>query len=134
MSAMKTRHDAETSSISLSKAAVWSAQAILVAVFAFAGISKLAFPSDQLERAMGLSAGLLRFIGLTELSGAVALDPLVSHFWPRLSAFAAAGLTVVMLLAASYHLGRGETAMIPVNVLLATLAAFVAWHRFGRQG
>ena len=114
--------------------ALWSAQAVLVAVFGVAGLLKLALPIDQLSAAMGLPGILLRFIGVAELAGAAALDPLVARVWPRLGAVAAVGLSAVMMLAAAYHLGRGELAMIPTSLALGALAAFVAWHRVHRVG
>ena len=114
--------------------ALWSAQAVLVAVFGVAGLLKLALPIDQLSAAMGLPGILLRFIGVAELAGAAALDPLVARVWPRLGAVAALGLSGVMMLAVAYHLGRGELAMIPTSLLLGALAAFVAWHRVHRAG
>jgi putative oxidoreductase len=117
--------------------ALWSAQAVLVVVFAWAAMVKLAMPIDDLVARMGLSAGTLRFIALVELAAAVALsaerarvralDPLVTRTKSVLSGLAGAGLALVMALAAGYHLGRGEVAMIPANAMLGTLALFVAW-------
>jgi hypothetical protein len=42
---------------------------------------------------------------------------------------AALGLAAIMVLAMATHLSRGEVAMLPVNLLLGGLAAFVAWGR-----
>ena len=50
---------------------------------------------------------------------------------PILSALAAAGLAVTMLLATVVHARRGETSNIPVTLVLAALAIFVAVMRFG---
>jgi putative oxidoreductase len=38
----------------------------------------------------------------------------------------------VMLLAAVFHIGRGEWFALPVNFVLGGLAAFVAWGRLRR--
>jgi putative oxidoreductase len=110
--------------------ALWSAQTILVVVFAWAGLAKLALPIDHLVERMGLKAATIRFISVAELLAAIGLDPLVTKLRPSLTALAASGLALVMALAAAYHLGRGEPAMIPVNVTLGALAIFVAWGRF----
>lgn len=113
--------------------ALWSAQTVLIVVFAWAGLAKLALPIDHVVARMGLRAGTLRFIAVTELLAAIGLDPLVTKFRASVTAFAASSLALVMALAAAYHLGRQELAMIPVNVALGTLAAFVAVGR-SRQG
>lgn len=122
-----------TPTYSIGNAALWPAQLGLVVVFVIAGLMKLAFPIDQVAAAMGLPGLLIRFIGVAELAGATALDPLVSRAWPRVTALGAAGLAAVMLLASAYHLGRGEVAIIPSNLLLAVLAVFVSW-RYSKRG
>jgi hypothetical protein len=113
----------------LRTAALWSAQAVLVVVFAWAGMLKLAMPIDDLVQRMGLTATTIRFIAVAELAAAVGMDPLLTKAKPALTGFAGVGLALVMMLAAAYHLGRGETAMIPTNVVLGALATFVAWGR-----
>ena len=37
-----------------------------------------------------------------------------------------------MLLAALFHIGRGEWSALPVNFVLGGLAAFVAWGRLAQ--
>ena len=52
--------------------------------------------------------------------------------WPRTAPqLAAAGLTLTltMLLAAVFHLARGEYALAPVNLVLAAITAFIAVGR-----
>jgi hypothetical protein len=44
---------------------------------------------------------------------------------PKLTPFAAFGLTLVMILAAVFHIGRGEYNFLPVNFVLGGVAAFV---------
>jgi hypothetical protein len=48
---------------------------------------------------------------------------------PRLTPLAAAGLILLQLLAAAFHLSRGEAAVVPLNVALIALVAFVWWGR-----
>ncbi|MBM4368072.1 MAG: DoxX family protein [Deltaproteobacteria bacterium] len=73
---------------------------------------------------------LVRFIGVSELLGAVGLVvPAATRIQPRLTTWAAGGLVTVMVLAAFTHLTHREAAMVPVNVVLGGLAAFVAWGR-----
>ncbi|MEU1389147.1 MULTISPECIES: DoxX family protein [unclassified Nonomuraea] len=57
--------------------------------------------------------------------------PAVTGVAPALTPLAAAGLAVVMVLAALAHVRREEPGAIAVNAILFLLAAFVAWGRFG---
>jgi putative oxidoreductase len=109
---------------------LWVAQALLALAFLAAGAMKLLTPSDELTRSMGLSAGLIRFIGAAELLGALGLIlPAVTGVKPRLSALAALGLALVMFLATCFHLMRGELSHLGPPLLLGGLAAFVVWGR-----
>ena len=113
---------------------LWVAQVLLAAMFVMSGLMKLSQPIDALEASLpwvtSVPAMLVRFIGLAEFAGALGLLlPSLTRIQPRLTALAALGLAVVMLLAAGFHATRGETAMIPMNAVLALVALFVAWGR-----
>jgi hypothetical protein len=72
----------------------------------------------------------VRFIGVAELAGALGLIlPAATRIQPRLTALAAVGLATMMALAIPFHLMRGETGAIVFNLVLGSLAAFVAWGR-----
>jgi hypothetical protein len=74
---------------------------------------------------------LVRFIGISELMGAIGiLLPAALRIRPRLTPLAAAGLALVMALAILFHLARGEAQVIAVPLVLGALSAFVAWSRF----
>ena len=78
------------------------------------------------------SPATVRFIGVAELLGALGLVvPAVTGVAAILTPLAAAGLAVVMLLAALTHLRRREPGAIAFNTVLLVLAAIVAWGRFG---
>jgi uncharacterized membrane protein YphA (DoxX/SURF4 family) len=116
---------------------LWILQIVLALVFAAAGAVKLIQPRDQLAKTLGgwvydFPAPLLKPLGLAELLGAIGLivPPLV-HVAPVLAAVAASGLTVTMLGAMVTHARRGEYPNVAINVLLAIMAAVVAWGRFG---
>jgi membrane protease YdiL (CAAX protease family) len=110
---------------------LWIAQALLFVAFAAAGLMKVTMPIDQLAAKMPATpSALVRFIGLSELAGALGvLLPSLTRIRPRLTALAGVGLLVVMLLAAGTHIGRGELGALPVVGVLGGLAAFVAWGR-----
>ena len=117
--------------------ALWTLAAILAAVFAGAGLMKLTQPTKQLA-AKGLawtedfSTGQVKAIGAVEVLGALGLIlPAATGIATLLTPLAAAGLAVTMVGAAVVHVRRGEANMVPVNVVLGGLAAFVAVMRFG---
>ncbi len=58
--------------------------------------------------------------------------PAATRIQPRLTGLAGIGLATVMVLATIFHISRGEPEVIPVNLVLGSLAAFVAWGRLVR--
>ncbi len=100
-----------------------------------AGFLKTTTPIAELAKNMSvprvLGEGMTRFIGVSELAAAIGLIlPALTRIRPMLTALAAAGLLVVMVLAAGYHVLEGESQGLPVVAVLGGLAAFVAWGRF----
>jgi uncharacterized membrane protein YphA (DoxX/SURF4 family) len=115
--------------------AAWILQGILALLFVLVGAMKLLTPIEQLAASLPWAAQvpaiLVRFIGLAELLGGLGVIlPSLLRIKPVLAPVAAAGLAVVMVLAAAFHLSRGESSMIGVNLILAALAALTAWLRF----
>ena len=115
---------------------LWIVQIVLAAAFGIAGIGKLTQPKEKLQERMGwvedYSANTVKLIGAAELLAAIGLIlPAATGILPWLTPLAALGLVVVMVLAIPVHLRRHETPMVVVNVVLALLAAFVAWQRLG---
>jgi len=114
---------------------LWIVQVLLALAFGMAGVMKTTKPIAELAAAMGwpgvLPPALVRFIGASELTGAIGLVlPSVTRIKPQLTALAGAGLVTIMLLAMAFHISRGELKLLPINLTLGGLAAFVAWGRF----
>lgn len=114
--------------------ALWTVQVLLAGLFLMSGAMKLTAPVDQLAAQMpwvtGSLGGLVRFIGVVEVLGAIGLiAPAVTRILPRLTPLAAVGLGTVMLLATITHITRGEFPMVAFTLPVAGLAAFVAWGR-----
>ena len=114
---------------------LWIAQVLLAAMFLMSGFMKVSQPIDQLSKMLPwtaqVSEGLVRFIGVAEVFGAFGLVlPSLLRIQPKLTPIAATGLALVMLFAAAFHISRGETPAIGMNIFLIALAAFVAWGRF----
>ncbi|HEY9773097.1 MAG TPA: DoxX family protein [Planktothrix sp.] len=118
--------------------ALWSGQILLAAMFGMAGFMKATQPIDHLAAMLPfvtqVPEGLVRFIGVAELAGAAGLIlPVALRIVPVLTPLAASGLVVVMVLAAGFHISRGEIGNVPINFILGSIAAFVAWGRFRNQ-
>ena len=113
--------------------ALWSVQVLLAALFLMTGGMKLFLSPEQLAAKGGrlpIPMALVRFIGVSELLGAIGLIlPSLLRIQPRLTVYAAWGLVIVMILATSFHISRGEFGEAPVTFLLGLLAAFVAVGR-----
>ncbi|ABL81700.1 MULTISPECIES: DoxX family protein [unclassified Nocardioides] len=115
---------------------LWVLQIVLAAMFAMAGVMKASQPKEKLATSLpwveDYSAGTVRIIGVIELLAAIGLIlPAATEIAPVLTPLAAAGLAVVMLLAADTHRRRHEPGAIAFNAALFIVAAFVAWGRFG---
>jgi putative oxidoreductase len=114
--------------------ALWIVQILLCAAFVISGFMLLSSPITQLSSTLpwvtSVPEMLVRFIGLAEFLGGLGLLlPSISRIQPQLTPIAAASLVLVMLLAAIFHITRGETSMILPSLILGTLCAFVAWGR-----
>ena len=111
--------------------ALWIVQVLLAALYTMTGVIKLFLTHEQLVR-MGSPEplSLLRFIGVSELLGAIGLIfPSLLRIQPRLTVYAAWGLVTIMTLATIFHLVRDEFGEAPITVLLGLLTAFVAVGR-----
>ena len=117
---------------------LWIAQVLLAGMFIMSGFMKVAQPIEELAKmlpwASQVPAGLVRFIGLSELLGGLGLIlPALLRIKPVLTAWAAVGLATVMLFASIFHASRGEYSAIGMNVVLALIALFIAWGRFKKE-
>lgn len=115
--------------------ALWVAQILLAVMYAMAGSMKTfqtAKAQAQFSWAKDRSDRFVRFVGISELLGALGLIiPLVTGILPWLTVLAAAGLTLVQLLAIfTEHLPRKEYNVIPVNLVLIAISVFIVFGRW----
>ncbi|GAA2787403.1 DoxX family protein [Saccharopolyspora taberi] len=117
---------------------LWILAGLLAAVFLAAGGMKLAQPKEKLAASPNMawaedfSPAMLKVIGAVEVLTAVGLIlPAALDIVPALVPLAAAGLVLLMVGAAITHARRDESRSIATNLVLAVLAAVVAWGRFG---
>jgi len=118
---------------------LWTLQALWGVFFTFTGFGKVlcydpAVWNHQLHQVAWFSAvpqSLFVFIGACEGLGGIGLIlPAVTGIKPKLTPFAAVGLTLIMILAAIFHIVRGEYSFfLPVNLVLGGVAAFIAYGR-----
>lgn len=117
---------------------LWAVQLVGGLFFAGSGFGKVLMYDGALyaaaPRAVAWYAAvpqpLIVLIGVCEVLGGIGLIlPALTRVKPRLTPLAAAGLALTMVLAAGFHLLRGEYGLIPVNLVLAGVAAFVAVGR-----
>ena len=111
--------------------ALWIVQGLLSALFLFAGGAKLVLPLDQMTGPVVLPGWFLRFIGVAEVLGALGLVlPGFLRIRPGLTPLAAAGLVVIMIGATVVMWAGGMVAVALMNVIVALLAAVVAYGRW----
>ena len=112
--------------------ALWIAQALLAAIFLFAGGMKLVVPIEEMTKQMPipLPGWFLRFTGIVEVLGAIGVIlPWLMRIRPALTPLAATGLVIVMIGATVYTLAAGDFASAPIPLVVGILAAFVAYGR-----
>jgi len=116
---------------STTNVALWIVQGLLAALFLFAGGAKLVLPLDQMVGPVALPGWFLRFLGVAEVLGALGLVlPGLLRIRSGLTSLAAAGLVIIMIGATAVTWTGGMVAVALMNVVVALLAAFVAYGRW----
>ncbi len=109
---------------------LWIIQVLLALLFVFAGGAKLVLPPEALTGPVLLPVLFLRFIGVCEVLGALALIlPGLLHIRPGLTPLGAGGLTIIMIGATVTNLVGGGVALAMITLVVGLLAAFVAYGR-----
>ena len=106
---------------------MWVGQALLAALFLFAGGFKLVAPAEMMTGPLALPVLFLRFIGLFEVLGAVGLIlPWALKIHRELTPLAASGLVVIMTGATIVTAigGQAAPALMPlvIGIVLVTIA------------
>ncbi len=114
---------------------LWILQILLALLYLNAGFLKTFKPIEEIAPAIfwapSLPVPLVRFIGISELLGALGLIlPGALNIQPQLTTLAAGGLTLIMLLANIFHIFRGEFFVLPMTGILLLLLAFVTYGRW----
>jgi putative oxidoreductase len=113
---------------------LWVLQIFLGVYFIIIGAMHFIVPAGlppQLGWMYDLSPALHAVSGTAEILGGLGLLlPALTKIQTRLIPLAAAGLALVMVLAAVYHFQRGEMQNIFLNLLNAAVLGFVAYGRW----
>src|SRR4030095_322390 len=110
--------------------ALWIVQALLALLFLFSGAMKFIMPIEEMTRDIQMPVAFLRFIGVAEILGGVGLVlPSLLRIRPGLTPLAAAGLVIIMIGATVIGVVGGMVPVARMNVVVALLAAFVAYGR-----
>ena len=113
----------------------WVAQIILSASLIWAGGVKLFQPIGQLKTMWPwtgeVSPMFVKMTGIIDLLGALGLLlPALLRIKPVLTPVAALGIVLLMIVAGAFHILRGESEQIGVNIAFGIIAGFIAFARF----
>ena len=112
---------------------LWVIQGLLAALFLFAGGVKLVMPIAALVAQSHLPGGLLRFIGVAEVAGAIGLLlPGIFRIKTFLTPLAAVGLVIIMNGAVALTIESNGAAAAIMPAVVGILAGFVAYSRWQR--
>ena len=111
--------------------ALWVVQALLAALFLFAGGMKFVMSIEEMTKQVPLPGWFLHFIGVVEVLGALGLIlPWLTRIRPGLTPLAAAGLAIIMIGAIIVTLMTGQTGSALIPLVIGLLCVFVAYGRW----
>ena len=111
--------------------ALWIVQALLAALFLFAGGTKLVLPVEEMTKEIAMPGWFLRFIGVAEVLGGLGLVlPWITRIRPSLTPLAAAGLVIIMIGATVTTVMTGEIAMALMPLGVGIFCVFIAYGRW----
>lgn len=114
---------------------LWILQSFTAATFLYSGVNKTIYSEQRLVAkgqtgVEGLPAGLIRFIGVSEILGAIGIIlPLLLHILPVLTIISAIGFAVIMIPAAIIHYKRHEPKNVFTNCVLFLICVFIVYGR-----
>ncbi|PYO52958.1 MAG: hypothetical protein DMD83_24735 [Candidatus Rokuibacteriota bacterium] len=113
---------------------LWILQVVVGVFFAISGHGKAFNSWESMQRIPwidGVSLGLMRFIGWSELLGGIGpILPAATKIKPVLTPMAAVGLTLVMILATGFHVMRRKYMFVILTAAVGAITAFIAYGRF----
>lgn len=109
---------------------LWVVQGLLAVTFVWAGFMKIVKPEELPFPWIKDNTNLVFLTGIVDLLGGLGIImPTLFRIKPKLTAFVAFGIIVLMTVACVFHVSRGEAKDIGFNIFMAFLAGFVGWGR-----
>lgn len=112
---------------------LWIAQGLIALTLIWAAYAKLLQPIEETAKMLPWALDnpkLLTFTGIMDLLGGIGIIlPAALKIQPKLSVYAAYGTIVLMIAASIFHVSRGESSLIGMNIFFFMLAVFVVWGR-----
>jgi hypothetical protein len=119
---------------------LWIATGLLATIALIGGSIKMFVPQQKLARTPGgewtgdVSGGVVKTLGVLELLAAFGLIlPAVLDIAPVMVPVTAVCWMLLMIGAVVIHVRHGQAKFVLVNLTYLTLAAFIAWGRFGPE-
>ena len=116
---------------------LWSCQALLALLFGYSGFCKSIYSERVLVEkkgqtgVAGLPAAFIRFIGISEMLGAVGIIlPWLLGVAAVLTPLSAVCFAVIMVFAARVHYKLHESKNVVTNLIALVISIFIAYFRF----
>jgi uncharacterized membrane protein YphA (DoxX/SURF4 family) len=117
-------------------AVLWVFQVIMSVIFMYSGINKSLFSIKKLVYEKGqtgvenLPVSFVRFIGISEILGAIALIlPWLLNILPFLTGISAIILAFIMVPASVIHYKRKEYKNVGTNIIIFCICIFIGYGR-----
>ncbi|ASW76247.1 DoxX family protein [Chryseobacterium piperi] len=112
---------------------LWIAQIFLSVSLFWASAMKLFQPIDQLAEMWPWTAKnreLVIFTGIIDVLAAIGLLlPNIISPRTKLTTYTAYGIIILMISASLFHIFRGETSQIGINILFLFIALYITWGK-----
>ncbi len=114
---------------------LWVLQSLIAFIFMYSGINKSIVSEQKLVAkgqtgVEGLPLPLIRFIGISEIFGAIGIIlPTLLHILPILAIISAICFAVIMVPAALIHYNRRENKNVLLNCTIFLVCVFIAYGR-----